>query len=1326
MRVDVLSTRSQVQIWDAQQSTNLGVIAIMLQWQLGCCVIAFGLAFLCHQFASAQVVEIKPSKYVYATPVLEDIERKLLTDGNEKPPGDVSFGRPGEVDIYFAFERPVKLQRVVVSSFKHTRHYSMPSVDLFVSTGADYRLAGHAQLYPYNPDPKAPLFDATSGMVHRCEFVGSWENVVAVRIRARSEAFMNLSEVRFFGQVLTNGKVKAKLPLDGLQALLSHLTAHRARNPETLPPADVPFARPWVGKRMRIFVLTNKVNQGEVVELAKRFDAQWHCPFWSDEDPVYLDNDFYGKLTTRLVQWAASQELNNHDYDAIVLGGVNFEKLGEKLSEAIVEKVKAGTNLLAITPEGKSEKIWQMLPVQPAEGFAEGIAQITDEGKGSFVAQLPLKAFGKVRVKRYQAKGKVLAKVEESPLVVEGQFGRGRIIVLTYDVVPPWQRHVNVPVGGITPAFTPTEGKPFGNAMQTNLWYGLVIGALLDLGNRWGKVAMECNLDLQANGQVSIHAKVSEKVDKLEAIIQSPYETSAPKALRKSKEGEFSGNLTVNAGENIVWLRALTKGKVAAWKAMAVSQPELVSFKGLQIEARIVPADEKVLGSVQCANAVKGATLVIVNADGLGKVYDAIRLPLREGVNSFALRTFANQPVLSQVRAWAELKGRRISEVAIAPINVLPNRENDFRSLQFVAWTNLAFSGMRPHLIPEAVRKLKECGITAALFNHPNSEDVAMAAAGLRICVLAGGIGHAGELGEVKSKFDLIRKPCLSDPKWREQWRQSAEWVANYFRRFAPLDYWFGDEASITVWTSAIDLCFSEHCLKNFREWLKAKYGDIETLNREWLTNYKSFDEVVPDTLEEVKGKETFAPWGDHRAFMDDLFAQVHREAKEALLRGDKDARISISGTQEASAYGGWDWSQVGQIFDVLHSYEHEYVRSLSRAVRLPWSAGYGVSGGRLLSSVWRQLLNGAKGISVFIATALLNGDLTPTQGLSDFGQFARTLDSEVRSLLAQSEIVFDPVAIHYSHSSIRAATALGLADEQKRDRQALVMALRELGIQPRFITSEAIVKGELSRLGIKVLFLPMSLSLSEGEVQQLIEFVRNGGMIVSLGAMGLTNEHLRKVTFDKLEQLLGAKISLTEGEGKPTVVHWRWDKDAGKLFINRRIADAHLNGRVRLLPNQLPEVLGKDEAGNVMLLRNKFGQGEVLCLLGSFGGIYGDAYPYASLPEFREKVEGLEALLACVLKRSKVEPFAKLQADGKRVRYVEICRLKAGEKELLGIVRRYDEAHDNDPTSYNASLVLAKPAKVRDLLSKRWLGTTSVVKIFVKPETVALFELSH
>lgn len=47
--------------------------------------------------------------------------------------------------------------------------------------------------------------------------------------------------------------------------------------------------------------------------------------------------------------------------------------------------------------------------------------------------------------------------------------------------------------------------------------------------------------------------------------------------------------------------------------------------------------------------------------------------------------------------------------------------------------------------------------------------------------------------------------------------------------------------------------CYCEHCAQAFRVWLKAKYGDIATLNRDWYTHfwghtYSDFNQIEPPT----------------------------------------------------------------------------------------------------------------------------------------------------------------------------------------------------------------------------------------------------------------------------------------------------------------------------------------------------------------------------------------------------------------------------------------------------------------------------------------------
>ncbi len=66
----------------------------------------------------------------------------------------------------------------------------------------------------------------------------------------------------------------------------------------------------------------------------------------------------------------------------------------------------------------------------------------------------------------------------------------------------------------------------------------------------------------------------------------------------------------------------------------------------------------------------------------------------------------------------------------------------------------------------------------------------------------------------------------------------------------------YAGEKSILLWHLNNELsgfCYCEHCEKEFRKWLEAKYKNIDTLNRRWCTAmwgrcYTSFDDIVAPT----------------------------------------------------------------------------------------------------------------------------------------------------------------------------------------------------------------------------------------------------------------------------------------------------------------------------------------------------------------------------------------------------------------------------------------------------------------------------------------------
>jgi len=83
---------------------------------------------------------------------------------------------------------------------------------------------------------------------------------------------------------------------------------------------------------------------------------------------------------------------------------------------------------------------------------------------------------------------------------------------------------------------------------------------------------------------------------------------------------------------------------------------------------------------------------------------------------------------------------------------------------------------------------------------------------------------------------------------------------------------------------------------------LKHEYGTVTSLNKEWRTEFENWDDVVPYTTEEARKARSFAPWADHRTFMEITFARAYQTARDAVIQGDSEAHIAVSGTQATNA----------------------------------------------------------------------------------------------------------------------------------------------------------------------------------------------------------------------------------------------------------------------------------------------------------------------------------------------------------------------------------------------------------------------------------------
>jgi hypothetical protein len=233
---------------------------------------------------------------------------------------------------------------------------------------------------------------------------------------------------------------------------------------------------------------------------------------------------------------------------------------------------------------------------------------------------------------------------------------------------------------------------------------------------------------------------------------------------------------------------------------------------------------------------------------------------------------------------------------------------------------------------------------------------------------------------QTRDRKFLVRKPCFDDPSF---WDEIEKYLSDMVRRYAPfrpLLYNLQDEPSIGAYASPMDYCFCEHTLKAFREWLKSQYRSLEALNREWETSFRSWDEVMPMTTYEIKARErealkfgrpeNYAPWADHRAFMDFSFAQAIARMRQLIRQIHKDALVGLEGTQMPSAWGGYDLWRLSQVIDWVEPYDicnsREIFRSFMPKDAPILSTFFGTDYERIKLRLWWLLLHGDKGCIVW------------------------------------------------------------------------------------------------------------------------------------------------------------------------------------------------------------------------------------------------------------------------------------------------------------------------------------------------------------------------
>ncbi|UCC68812.1 MAG: beta-galactosidase, partial [Armatimonadota bacterium] len=425
----------------------------------------------------------------------------------------------------------------------------------------------------------------------------------------------------------------------------------------------------------------------------------------------------------------------------------------------------------------------------------------------------------------------------------------------------------------------------------------------------------------------------------------------------------------------------------------------------------------------------------------------------------------------------------------------------------------------------------------------------------------------------------LVRVPCIHTEEFRGPVARTIRKNMPRVLKYNPLAYYLADESSITCYEDALDLCWSEATLAEFRKWLGRQYGNVEKLNAEWGTRYRSWAKVMPVTWEEAQKRGNPAPWVDHRLFMNRTLADGFRYACSIARRIDAESVLTISGTQAPGSHNGCDWWQLDRIIDYLQPYsgggQDEMHRSFNPDLILTGFTGYALSGMPLEYEVWHRFFHGQRGASIFWGYTIVDPDLTLSpQGKSLEKVFGEMRGEGISRTVNALRREHDKIAIHFSmasghvwwiqdgkltHKDLEYGKRTSKSFARFMDnRTSWGQLLEDLGYQYNYVSYEQIEKGELAKAGFRALVLPASIALSEKEARAIRVFVKGGGLVIADVEPGTTDGHGKRLEEGALADVFAGPRC---GRVRAVCLN-RWLEDYSRVRVSR--AGEALRDKVR------------------------------------------------------------------------------------------------------------------------------------------------------------------
>lgn len=1139
----------------------------------------------------------------------------------------------------------------------------------------------------------------------------------------------------------------------------------------------ISWGKPWAGTPIHALVVPSRSEGRTLVELAERFPLTYDTvtidSSWSENSYVGTGEEYGTQTYKQLYGHLLSDLDSSTHYDVIVIPSLfGWNRLPQTVRDAILKRVRGGAGLVLIHPTtgipapddpkttrplkntapyyevSPGGKLWEVSPLVGVlsdrlnnQGFLKPRADALATGPWRVTRQayitdnLLVESFPGAYLKHYKYRlgpdsTELIDGPNGEPIVATKMYGKGRVVALGY------LNH------GLSPEISwSLLGKH--NDHWWEYFYSLLGRSMIWAAHREpNMILLPMSVDRASNtGEtllIPVQAAAPIRDAKLSVNVLDEWGDKEYDSTRKfqARKGLNRESVTLppdlSFGRHDVDVILSVNGKHYDWgtATFTTAQPDQI---------RSVTTDKRFYGL--------GAPIQ-VTVDTTGDRPSELRVELFDNrqrlIGSRIEPSAASQSGTFHLSIPVGNYSTNIGWLQVALLDPKANADIKFDQKQErINFVNLdrkfgAYELILPWYGPPSYepwaptlnRQLRKVGVTVGANPRDNFKLMASIDApgfGVPWGQRRGYIDQKDEYLKTHDAKYLIREPDLSSHAWLDHLRG---FVIHAMRRempYRPLAYYLADESSLTAYNDPLDFSWSKSTLIALRRWLQGQYPSLDALNREWETNYKSWDEVLPLTTAQAQAKGDYAGWMDHRTFMEQVYAHAMRVASQTVKSEDPGGISSISGTQDPGASNAINWYLLDHAVGYLQPYSMNGQDDLHRSIHagqiMTGFTGYGLVGAELSHQLWHRLFEEQIGASLFWQYTVVHTDLRLTQQGKDIAAITNEFrNGGLASLLRGADRDNSGIAVHYSLLSLRGHWITDghivpheVVDSDRtsanlkrfhRNRSKWLQALRDADYQYDFLTTDQIDKGKLS--GYKVLILPDSIALSDGEVTAIRKFVARGGLLISDGETGLMDGHARWQSRGRLDDVLGVQREVSQSEpGRTQAVTIHAKSDGRTITLNVMPVTADL----KLTTGRAAARIGNTP----FLIRNSFGAGHSITLnfwltsYGSWGGHHHHEdlglTPSTNISNTEKSSDAaFLSLLRSDLEGDGIHPVADVhRIDGEPVRCSEVVGFKKRSVHYLAVLPEIGCSDAGKVTVH-----FPRPEYVYDLRTHRYLGHVS------------------